>query len=605
MTTSRERLSRWLGALDAPGARVPGSGTATLLVLVLVPFLAPMLSGAVRAALRVDITWALALSVALVAGGVALAWWQGALRAGTWTRVLPAVVVLGAVMAATFHGLYTPAFGGLVSVGGGDAGNHVSLRHAFVETTPLIYEQFVAFHAFTHWLEVFFGLDAFGSFRAAFYSLCFLVPLCMLVGLCAITEDRGVEGHTAPWLLLGGLLATSPLLLPILHYNQADGFYAHLFGLAPLLAGWALFGFFSSRAVRIVVLLGSVGLLRYTYGLNLGDALLTSAVLVAVEAAGVTHPGRARWGLAALAAGLGFAATFAYWKLYPLLPVTGGIITPHIHAMLRGEAVLAVLLLVLPRAARWMGLSLGDAGVRLARYAGVFGAINASVQFLCLRLGTPREYYLFKYHLHGVVLVLCAALVVLAALLAQALSRWMQRQGRPAHMGFLVPAVLVGIAVFNLNAAVAPYRESYDERTSGHAPWRTLTALSDPDGWKRIQATLSREGARFGGLIAPSWPMMNFMNAGLRREVVEEPLRFGWEQYIHGLVREGPGLCVFWYATERDFQELVSTKQENGSVLVDVTRALDARPEKQCEDYAAPWDAQRPMRLCHVCGPKT
>lgn len=271
---------------------------------------------------------------------------------------------------------------------------------------------------------------------------------------------------------------------------------------------------------------------------------------------------------------------------------------------MRGEAALSVLLLVLPLATRWMGLPLGDSATRLARYAGVFGAINTSVQFLCLQLGTPREYYLFKYHLHGAVLVLCATGVVLSTLLAQVLGSCLRRQLQVSHAGLLPLAVLTGIGLFNLQRAVEPYQDSFEERRSGQAPWRYLVPLADREGWKRIEATLAREDARFGGLLSANWPLMNFMNAGLRREIVDEPLRFGWQQYLQGWVREGPGLCVFWYATERDFQEFADTSRGNGGTLLDVTRALDSRPQKQCEEYSARWDARLPMRLCHVCSPK-
>jgi|GEM_PF-1880655 len=608
MATFRERLTQALSSLDTPGSPSESPGPATWLVLALVPVLALLLSGVLRAALRLGITASLGLAVVLLAGGVVLAALAGGLQVRRGWHILPALLVLAGLMVATFQALHTPAFDGFMSMGGGDAGNHVALRRAFVENAPDIYQQFVSFYAFTHWLEVFFGLNAFESFRAGFYAIPFLLTLCMLAALLAMShrqEEAGVPGtRVAPWLLLAGLLAATSILFPVLHYHQAEGFYAHLFGLVPTLLGWGLFGFFSSRLLRIGALLFAVVLHRYTYGLNLGDVLLVTAVLAGVESMGVPHARRARMALRVLAVGLGLAALFAYWKLLPLIPVTGGIVAPRFHAMLRGQLVLAVGLLLLPLAARRMGLALGDTGTRLALYAGLFGAVSGLVQLLCLGFVTSREYYLIKYHLHGVVLVLCATLVLGSTLLAQALSRWARRQGRPAHAGLVPLAVLVGVGVFNLHKAITPYAESFQERRSGKAPWRALIPLADREGWSRIQATLTREHADFGGLVSANWPLMNFMNAGLRTTTGEDALSFGWEQYLHGLVKQGPGLCVFWYATERDFQELADTKATNGGTLLDVARALDARAGKRCEDYPARWDAQRPLRLCHVCEPK-
>ncbi|MBN1204029.1 MAG: hypothetical protein JXB05_03785 [Myxococcaceae bacterium] len=605
----RERLIRALGFLDAPGTLQGGGvGPGALLLLPLLLVLPLLLSGIIRAVLGVGISTGLGLGVAVTVLVAAGGWLGGGLQVEGRRQVLPAVLVLGVAMGAVFSALYTPAFEGFMSVGGGDAGNHVALRRHFIERSPDVYEKFVTFYSFTHGLEALFGLDAFESFRAGYYAIPLALVLCMLAGLLTVSRAWAEGGQASTWiapgLFLGGFVAAGfAILFRLLHYHQADGFYAHLFGLIPAFLCWVLFGLLPSRALRVGTLLLAVLLHRFTYGLNLGDVAAVSAVLMAIEALGVSHARGLRWALLGLAAGLGGAALFAYAKLSTLIPVTGAIQAPRIHAMLRGEALLSLLLLLLPLAARGMGLPLGAAGARLALYAGSFGAINSFILQLYLWQGFSREYYFFKYPLHGAVLVLGAALVLLSALLAQVLVRWGRRQGRAAHAGLLPLGVVAGIALFNLHDACTPYRSSFRERRSGAAPWSSLLPLADRDGWRHIEATLAREGAEFGGLLSPTWPMMNFMNAGLRRTVDEDPLKFGWEQYAQGLVRQGPGLCVFWYATERDFAEFASSQEDNHGRLADVARALDSRPGKRCEEYRARWDARLPLRLCHLCEP--
>jgi hypothetical protein len=605
----RERLSRALGFLDVPGAPPGGgAGPGALLLVPLLLALPLLLSGIIRAALGVSISTGQGLGVAVTLLVAALLWLGGGFQGEGRSQVIPTVLVLGVAMGAVFSALYTPAFEGLMSVGGGDAGNHVALRRHFVERSADVYEKFVTFYSFTHGLEALFGLDAFESFRAGFYVIPLVMVLCMLAGLLTVSRASEEGGHAAawiaPWLFLGGFLSMGPaFLFRLLHYHQGDGYYAHLFGLVPAFLCWVLFGLLPSRALRVGALLLAVLLHRFTYGLNLGDVAAVSAVLMAIEALGVSHARGLRWALLGLAAALGGAALFAYSKLMVLIPVTGAIQAPRIHAMLRGEAILSALLLLLPLAARGMGLPLGAAGTRLALYAGSFGVINSLIQRLYLGRGFSQEYYFFKYHLHGVVLVLGAVLVLLSALLAQVLARWARRQGRAAHAGLLPLGAIVSVGLFNLHDASTPYRSGFEERRSGAAPWRTLHPLADRDGWRRIEATLAREGAGFGGLLSPTWPLMNFMNAGLRRTVDEDPLKFGWEQYEQGLVRQGPGLCVFWYATDRDFAEYAAAQKDNPGKLADVARALDSRPGKRCEEYPAPWDAGLPLRLCHLCEP--
>ncbi len=568
----RERLSRVLGLLDAPGALQEGKGgvaPGTLLLLPLLPVLALFLSGILRATLGVGISTGLGLGMVLTLSVLALV----ILRGGPWGEdrglAIQAVLVLGLAMGAVFWALHAPAFDGMVSVGGGDAGNHVALRRHFLESDPDTYQKFVTFYSFTYWLEVLFRQDAFESFRAGFYSIPLLMTLCMLAALLVVSR-AWEEGGQAParlslWLFLGGFAALGfTILFRILHYHQSDGFYGHLFGLVPTVLCWVLFGILRARTLRVGALLFAVLLHRFTYGLNLGDVAAASAVLMTFEAFGLSHDRRLRWGLLGLAAGLGGAALFAYSKLLPLIPVTGAIIAPKGYAMLRGEAWLSLLLLVLPLATRRMGLPLGEAGARLARYAGVFGAINSFIQILYLWLGITPEYYFFKYHLHGVVLVLGAMLVLLSALVAQVLVRWARRQQRLSHVGLVPLGVVVGISLFNLQAACRPYRSSFLERMSGAPPWRSLIPLADREGWRRIEATLAQQGAAFGGLLAPTWPMMNFMNASLSHTYDEAPLDCGWEQFLHGQVRQEPGFCVFWYAGEEDFKGYAAAQQDNG-----------------------------------------
>ncbi|WP_224371177.1 hypothetical protein [Hyalangium versicolor] len=607
----RDRLSRALGFLDAPAELQEGESGAGAGVLLLLPLLLVfplLLSGLFRAALGVGISTGLGLGVIVAGAVLALVFLSGRPKVEDRFLLVQSVLVLAAAMVIVVWALYTPAFEGMVSVGGGDAGNHVSLKRHFIETEPDTYQKFVTFYALTHWLEVFFGLDAFESFRAGFYAIPLLVTLCLLAALAAVSRagaDRGkAPARLAQWLFLAGfgVLGTN-ILFRVLHYHQADGFYVHLFGLVPTVLCWVLFGLSRTRALRVAMLLFAIVLHRFTYGLNLGDVAAVSAVLTAVEAGGVSHSKRLRWGLIALAVGLGGAAAFAYRTLWQLHPVWGAIIAPEIHAMIRGEAFLTVLLLILPFAARRMGLPLGAEGARLARYAGVFGAINTFIQFLYLRMGFKPEYYLFKYHLHGMVLVFGAALVLISALAAQALVQWGQRKPRASH-AVLVPLVaLWGIALFNLYAACRPYRDSFHERRFGTPPWRWLQPLVDREGQRRIEATLAREGAAFGGLLAPSWPLMNFMNASLRRTVDADPLLFGWLQYTHGRVRQEPGFCVFWYATDADFAGYAADQAEQGGELADVTQALHNLTGRRCEDYRAGWDEQLALRLCYLCEP--
>jgi hypothetical protein len=109
-------------------------------------------------------------------------------------------------------------------------------------------------------------------------------------------------------------------------------------------------------------------------------------------------------------------------------------------------------------------------------------------------------------------------------------------------------------------------------------------------------------GKRFGGLLSPSWPQVNFANVDLGWVPDDWQARNGhWPVFENGAVREGPDTCVFWEAAEADLEAYRRIGAEGSPRLEARVRQLQERPDRVCREYAAPWMAGGRRTLCYRC----
>jgi hypothetical protein len=574
-------------------------------LLLFSPVIALGASGAVRATLGVSLTVGLVVGAA---GTVAVAF--------ALLRRLPRptgmeFVALGlgglaaAVMVALLH---NEALGALVTVGGGDAGNHVSLQHEFVEANARVYQGFVALYAVAHWLGAVFGLDDFGAFSAATYVAVLCVPFAaaagagaLLNGTKAVASRRATLAGTMLFAILLGACAVR-LWGPWLHYQQADGFYAHLFGLVPTLLGWLAYAASERRWVRLGVVVAWVGFQRFTYGLNLGDWLLTAAALAALEAYGLRdRKRRLTWALLAGAVPFLAAAFVAYRLLLPLKDVSGAVVAPDVPRMLLGQ-VLALLALI---GAGWFVGAGSAVARRLVLPPLLFGAVALAVQALYVVLRWPRDYYFYKYNLHPAVWLSVALVAVAPAVVARLIQMQIQIQrdpmtrGRWLGMGGVAASVPALVLVMS---AIGMYWSGFRERAFDPPPYTHIDALSDPALLARAREVLRERRALPGGVLDPSWPRSNFLNASLR---AFHAFNEGWPKFVSGEVTEADGTCVFWLEGDEVKRGYEQAAVHHGENIARRWRELLATPDKVCVPHARGWlNGGASLHLCHRCGPR-
>lgn len=532
----------------------------------------PALSGPFRAALGVPLGVGLAMS-AVAVGAVGALWARRApRRAAADGRTWLGLGMAGAGAIATLAVLYNPRFDGLVTVGGGDAGAHAAWALHFARVNPGEYFGFVSTYALWHWLGA-LGFDAFERERGGFYLTAAAVMVAAGYGV-RVALARGSPLRVAVgWGAIGLAAACRFAFWPVLHYHQADGFYGHLFALVPLLAAWLAYGQLADARARAAVLVAGVGVMRFTYGLNLGDLALASAALLAWEAIGA-GAGRIRVAFLGLAAALAIGAVVAYVQLLPLGEIEAGFVPTRLGWLIPGVGLLAAGLLASLR----LGAIAAPAARRLAAFAGAFGAVNLAGQLAYLGAGLTPRYYFYKYGLHAVVLVLVAWLAVGAATV-----------GRRA---LAACAVLFAAGLVMISRG-SPYERSFTERLRRTPPWTRIGPLADRDGEARIAAALAQAHAGFGGVLTASWPMASFMN-GEHGRFIDVPA------FQRAELDESPGHCVFWFQRETAPVEAFDPGGSRDARVAAIAR-LSSDPAARCDSYAPRWDPAGTQVLCRRC----
>jgi hypothetical protein len=490
---------------------------------------------------------------------------------------------------AAIWALYIRDFGGFPNLDGWDGGTHVLIKDQFATAIPAPYNGQITYHALAWWFEQILGLDSLQSFSAAFYigvAGAVAFPVTILVSL--LKEEMCTPRLSIIVGYVVSLLATLAIFwwvwLPLLHYNQAAGYYAHLFGLWPLGMLWAADAVVRSPLWRVTGLLLGLVLLRFTYALNLADAFVAVAFVLLLQGA----PGRWRIIVSALAIGLGVAAWLVLSQLRPVFRIWGGIQRFTVDEILRadlflagGGIVYAVLGSLTRRPREWANSQL----VRALRFPILFALAGSSFLPL-LRTGPGvKQYYVTKYLVWSCML-LAFALVFMLAHLSMALLRKSAFRSITVWLRVALLASLCAIVPGVWQKTFAGYRETFQERLLAKGPpYRFLRPLGDAPTISRIKKTLSAEHKAFGGYLTAFFPTFSFMNATMGYHT-------GVQDFFPPLTT--PGHCVFWVTKERDTYRLGPAQK------LDAIRDRVASAGATCTEYSVPWKST-PQSLCYHC----
>lgn len=561
--------------------------------LLLVPFLA----GTLRTVSGCSLTLALALGAASALFLFVFSFALAGQNSEEHLPALPVVLFSSAGFLLFLRLFYHPYLYGMVSVGGGDAGNHVQFLHEFVSRSPHAYNSFVNFYSCVQTLKWLLGLDDFEAFRLIFYSEALILIVIIFSALVSAAEEKNTWRSQFTLLLLFSVLLAYPALhviFPIMHYLQADGFYPQLFGLIPLFGMWLVYGVVTAPTVRIAAFFLLIVISRYTYGLNLGDLVMTAAAILALEAFCSFKRPFSNW-LFLSVFPLIFAALYIYKSLFIIYPMQGATVPVSVEMVLMGTALLLASLLFALQSGTPTAIF-----TRLIFFSFSFSLSALLPQLLALALGLQKTYYLYKYNIYSSVLLSVTALTAASVLVQHQfgstpltffdVSRFVFRK-----FGLLLP---MGVGLFLLGNAYEPYYVTFKERIRRERTLVNIQPLVDRGAWEFINQVLASRQKSFGGFIpTPSWPLSRFMNSSFGFYLPVAPHNQALAFYPGLKLRFQDGRCVFWNSAESDIRALNSLTDNEASPLFD---SLSSKFEKEIGTYLVPW-SDTPKKITAVC----
>jgi hypothetical protein len=579
----------WSGFAPKAMADGPQGFRSTILLL---GFAAPfLLSGPIRAVSSLSLPLSLALSLVVCSVATVALWpWLRASAAGLRSPRAWLWEVLGLLpVGFAIWALYNRDFGGFMNLDGWDGGSHVFIKDQFATIAPNIYNGQVSYYAFMWWLERIFQVDSFRSSAIAFYvavvaTIAFPLGISFALIHRSDTQDRPARVAATSLALLGFVGVMQAVVLPLLHYNQAAGYYVHVFGLVPLMVLWATDALIQQRALRIPVLLCAFVFLRYTYSLNLADAALALAAIVIIE----RFSGWWRIAQAMLVLGLAVVAAKIIPEILPILRLWGGMQRFDVDKVLTADLLLAGGTLLYAIVGSRKGLPwiwLDSPLFRAIRFP-VFFSIGSSVLFSHFRHGKGVQYYYVTKYQMWACMLLAFALVIVVAHLSLSLVRWSCLRKPTVWLQTTLVAVLLATVPSQWMKTFAGYRTTLQERMRPHGPpYKYLFPLADVEAITRIKSVLSSNHKQFGGYLTAFYPMFSFMNGVLGRHA-------GRQEFFPPAIE--PGYCVFWISRERDLYRLGPADK------LDALRNQVAAAGSACSEYRVPWKTT-PQSLCQRC----
>ena len=480
--------------------------------------------------------------------------------------------------------LYFRPFGGLVSVGGGDAGNHVEFIRRFATSSPEIYQGFTSFFSTVFWLQSALQLDVFAGFKTVFLLEIAILSTIFAAAAAGIAREAGAErkitSHFWTALIVLALLPAERIALPILHYLQADGFYPQLFGLLPLGAAALVYAATVGQKLGWAAFSAVLVWYRYAYGLNLAELLVTYSLVNFCVPRSTSD-----WGKLTCSVGALGAAFYCLYELFQIIGMQGAAAAIGIVASSAGLILIAVGLsctLLFSSKSQTAAQPFTDA---LYRFAAIFSATSGVIALIGVAVLGP-QYYLLKYGFHAAIVATAAAVLVGAEIAATFAA------GRPRYGPISAAAILFAIfgGLYLLNCGYRPLIPSYRQRTDQIADSALLFPLNDTAAEEIIANQLNQHGKIFGGVIVPEWSMSNFLNAKLGR--------WGEFSVFRGAeLKLDIGYCVF-YRSDKFARDEYSRLRL--SAVVKKIASLDTDPALVSVGYTNR-ETNREMELSFVC----
>lgn len=448
--------------------------------------------------------------------------------------------------------LYNSDLGLLVNYGCADAANHLSLYRNFINIDPKSYQGFNALYVSWYLFEKIFSFDT----NFALY-LSLLFPLFSICFIFARLINRSNFFFTL-LTLCSAVILFETVILPIIHYNQADGYLAHLFSVSVILPFIVWAGNFHFLAAGFLLLC-----CRFSYGLQLPDLLVTYAIFLCLLA--LKEKVKARKILIFSLCGLSLIATYlSLAQLFTVFSADGSIISQNLDYAFAAQIVaLAVLIQLLFKTADKSSI-----------FSLLFLLSCLSLQSMWLFSTHEAQYYFSKLFLYSSFLM--------AVICLQSVSEVLNTKS------VYLSSSLVMLIAF-LIVAQRPYMDTYYERVQPSGDYKLISPLIDTKVKKIVNEVLSKESAEFAGYFTSRWGQFSYFNALFGRA-------FDFETFKNPPNKFTARSCLFWSKNSNDVPRLEKYQANNTIAWLN---KINSRSDFKEVKYSSPWAGRQVIR--YIC----
>ena len=451
--------------------------------------------------------------------------------------------------------LYNQDLGLLVNYGCADAANHLSFYRSFVSSDPQSYQGFNGLYVCVYIIEKILSVQT----PFAFY-LSLLFPLLTIAYFLTyfIRIDKLTSALVAA---VTSLIVSELIILPIIHYNQADGYLAHIFSVSTVLPA-VIWGSSSPVWILLVMLICC----RFSYGLQLPDLFAALGCYLVISA---LRAGQVFYRYLLLSGGvLAVAAcVFSISRLMDVFSISGSIISQNLDyafaAQITGIALLFQLYFY----------EESDKGKKINSLAFplLFLIAGSALQAMWLFTTKDADYYFSKLFLYSS-LLLAIFVIRLSGLLLQLKSVYLT-----SSWILLISFLIV---------AQRPYLPSYYERVQPSGEYKLISPLLDYKVQKVVNEVLKKESKLFAGYYTSRWAQFSFFNA-----LYNQPFDFGTFQNPPAEIPENS--CIFWSKNSNDIPRLERYK---ATATIEWLNEMNAGNNFQEVKYNSPWAGRQVIR---------
>ncbi len=481
-------------------------------------------SGILRTYLH--ISWSLSLVISLLAFLISYAVLKSKISLPKVTKKQVVILILIELILFGFY-IYKNDFG-IATIGNSDSGLHLRFLKAFEKSKYEIYHGFINFYSVSICLRSLFSLNFYDTFIVTTYLWFFLIIAIVYLSSSIIINT---ENKNEFLLVLLTILAGFCFYFPLYFEFIIQGAFVHASGILTLLLAAVIYAIPKNHIYRILGLLIGVFALRHSYGLNIGDIVLTSAIVLLFD-----KPAKVNQNICTVI--LIILSFFSYYTIWSIINKNGVFTKTHIYFIWLGLTTGAFSFISFIKDNKKLSIKKSSLS-RLLLYTSVISIITVLAQIFYLLAGARFKYYDLKYPIYASFLCISVSTGLLFLLLSS-----------KKYFSKITFGLLVSLMFFVYGYSPY-YKDVYKRR---------LRSLVNKSEYYAIEEILKAKEKKFGGYISGFWATYKFMNTS-----------FGgynsYKTFKNGKIKYEPGYCIFWPGGLEAYEHLkaVMNHKQKGS----------------------------------------